>query len=170
LQYAQVLGGKKVSKLSLVYYPDERLEAECEPVTVFDSKLTKLLNQMYELMLDSDGVGLAAPQVGVLKQVAVVDVDDKHGRIDLINPVILEERGEQVGPEGCLSFPDLFGEVKRPEFVKVRAQNRRGKPFVIEARGFLARALVHEIDHLHGVLFTTKVDRYYEDGELEGEE
>jgi peptide deformylase len=157
-----------LAKLSLVYYPDSVLEQECERVTVFDNKLAKLLNGMYDLMLESDGVGLAAPQVGVSKQVAIVDIDDRHGKIELINPVIIEQRGEQLGPEGCLSFPDLFGEVKRADYVKIKAQNRRGKPYVLEATGFLARAIQHEIDHLHGVLFTTKVTRYYKEGELEG--
>ncbi|WP_028398962.1 peptide deformylase [Ectobacillus panaciterrae] len=153
--------------LEIVKHPNEVLETPCDRVLDFDKKLTKLLNDMYETMLTADGVGLAAPQVGVSKQIAVVDADDKHGRIDLINPVILEARGEQIGPEGCLSFPDLFGEVKRADYVKVRAQNRRGKVFVMEARGFLARAIQHEIDHLHGVLFTSKVTRYYEPDELE---
>ncbi|MCG3084716.1 peptide deformylase, partial [Anoxybacillus sp. LAT27] len=77
---------------------------------------------------------------------------DRHGRIELINPIIIAQSGEQIGPEGCLSFPGLFGEVKRFQYVKVRAQNRRGRPFEIEATGFLARALQHEIDHLHGIL------------------
>ncbi|MDQ0245630.1 peptide deformylase [Priestia abyssalis] len=157
-----------MAKLSLVYYPDPVLEQECERVTEFDNKLAKLLNGMYDLMLEADGVGLAAPQVGVAKQVAIVDVGDRNGKIELINPVILEQRGEQVGPEGCLSFPDLFGDVARAQYVKVKAQNRRGKVYVLEAKGFLARAIQHEIDHLHGVLFTSKVTRYYEEGELEG--
>ena len=157
-----------MAKLSLVYYPDPVLEQECERVTEFDNKLAKLLNGMYDLMLEADGVGLAAPQVGVAKQVAIVDVGDRNGKIELINPVILEQRGEQVGPEGCLSFPDLFGDVVRAQYVKVKAQNRRGKVYVLEAKGFLARAIQHEIDHLHGVLFTSKVTRYYEEGELEG--
>ncbi|MFP3124122.1 peptide deformylase [Ectobacillus funiculus] len=153
--------------LQIVTHPNEVLETACDRVLDFDKKLVKLLNDMYETMLEADGVGLAAPQVGVLKQVAIVDVGDKHGRIELINPVILEARGEQVGPEGCLSFPDVFGEVKRADYVKVRAQNRKGKVFLLEAREFLARAILHEIDHLNGVLFTSKVTRYYEPGELE---
>lgn len=161
-------GGAYLAKLKLVYHPNEVLEQECEVVKNFDNKLAKLLNGMYDLMLEADGVGLAAPQVGVLKQVAVVDVDDRHGKIELINPVIIEQRGEQIGPEGCLSFPGLFGDVARADYVKVRAQNRKGKPYFIEAKGFLARAIQHEIDHLHGVLFTEKVTKYYEEDELEG--
>ena len=99
-------------------------------------------------------------------QVAVVDIGDDTGKIELINPVILEQRGEQIGPEGCLSFPGLYGEVERADYIKVRAQNRRGKIFLLEAEDFLARAIQHEIDHLHGVLFTSKVTRYYEADEL----
>lgn len=153
--------------LNVVKYPSRVLETECASVLVYDKKIRKLLNDMYETMLSSDGVGLAAPQVGITQQIAVVDVDDEHGRIDLINPFIIERRGEQIGPEGCLSFPDLYGEVTRAEYIKVRANNRFGKVFVLEAEGFLARAIQHELDHLHGVLFTSKVNRYYEPGELE---
>ncbi|MED5050426.1 peptide deformylase [Anoxybacteroides rupiense] len=157
-----------MAKLNIVTYPAEVLETVCEKVIEFDRKLVKLLNDMYETMLEADGVGLAAPQVGIAQQIAVVDVGDEHGRIELINPVILEQRGEQIGPEGCLSFPGLFGEVKRADYVKVRAQDRRGRAYTLEATGFLARALQHEIDHLKGVLFTSKVIRYYEEEELEG--
>lgn len=153
--------------LEIVKHPNEVLETPCERVINFDKKLVKLLKDMHETMLIADGVGLAAPQVGVSLQVAVVDIDDDNGKIELINPVILEQRGEQVGPEGCLSFPGLFGDVTRAEYIKVRAQNRRGKVFLLEADGFLARAIQHEIDHLHGVLFISKVTRYYEENELE---
>ncbi|MDM5156055.1 peptide deformylase [Bacillus sp. DX1.1] len=153
--------------LAIVNHPNEVLETPCERVINFDKKLVKLLKDMHETMLVADGVGLAAPQVGVSLQVAVVDIGDDTGKIELINPVILEKRGEQVGPEGCLSFPGLYGEVKRAEYIKVRAQNRRGKVFLLEADDFLARAIQHEIDHLHGVLFTSKVTRYYEENELE---
>ncbi|EPR27324.1 Peptide deformylase [Geobacillus sp. WSUCF1] len=157
-----------LSVLSIVTYPDPILEQPCAPVTAFDRRLGRLLDDMYETMLAADGVGLAAPQIGVAKQIAVIDVGDEHGRIELINPVVIEARGEQVDVEGCLSFPGLFGEVPRAKFVKVRAQNRRGRPFTLSATGFLARALQHEIDHLHGVLFTSKVIRYCDLEELEG--
>ncbi|MFS0823662.1 peptide deformylase [Bacillus sp. 1P02SD] len=157
-----------MSLLPIVKYPNEILEVECEKVTTFDRKLSKLIKDMYDTMLEADGVGLAAPQVGVAKQIAIVDIGDESGLIELINPVILEQKGEQVGPEGCLSFPDLFGEVTRYDYIKVRAQNRRGKIYVFEARDFLARAIQHEIDHLHGILFTSKVNRFYEEGEIEG--
>ncbi|WP_404432894.1 peptide deformylase [Sutcliffiella horikoshii] len=155
--------------LDIVKYPAPVLEQNCEKVTLFDKRLVRLLSNMYDTMLEADGVGLAAPQVGIAKRIAIVDIDDKHGKIELINPEIVEEEGEQVGPEGCLSFPDLYGEVKRSDFVKVRAQNRKGKWYELEARGFLARAIQHEIDHLNGVLFTSKVLRYFEPDELEVE-
>ncbi|PFA23972.1 MULTISPECIES: peptide deformylase [Bacillus cereus group] len=156
-----------MSVLEIVKHPNQVLETPCERVMNFDKKLVNLLKDMHETMLVADGVGLAAPQVGVSLQVAVVDIGDDTGKIELINPVILEKRGEQVGPEGCLSFPGLYGEVERAEYIKVRAQNRRGKIFLLEADDFLARAIQHEIDHLHGVLFTSKVTRYYEENELE---
>ncbi|KON89144.1 peptide deformylase [Sporosarcina globispora] len=152
----------------IVTYPAEILEAECEPVKVFDKKLGKLLNDMYDTMLEFDGVGLAAPQIGLARQIAIVDIDDDFGTIEMINPEILETNGEQTGPEGCLSFPGLYGEVTRPEYVKIKAQDRKGKYFTLEAEDFLARAILHEIDHLHGVLFTSKVTRYLNEEELEG--
>ncbi|MFY4773835.1 peptide deformylase [Metabacillus sp. RGM 3146] len=156
-----------MAKLPIVMHPADVLEKPCEKVSAFDKELIKLLKDMHETMLEADGVGLAAPQVGISKRVAVVDIGDEFGRIELINPKIIEKRGEQTGPEGCLSFPGLYGEVKRADYVKVHAYNRRGKPFTIEADEFLARALQHEIDHLDGILFTSKVLRYYENDELE---
>jgi peptide deformylase len=154
--------------LKILEHPNEVLETPCAKVTTFDKNLVKLLNNMYETMIAADGVGLAAPQVGILQQVAVVDVEDENGRIDLINPIVMETKGEQTDIEGCLSFPNLYGDVTRPNYAKVKAQNKRGKYFIIEARGFLARAILHEIDHLNGVLFTSKVSKYYEESELEG--
>lgn len=152
---------------TIVTYPAEILEQECDRVTEFDKKLAKLLNDMYDTMIEFDGVGLAAPQIGIKKQIAIVDIDDDTGTIELINPEILETRGENNGVEGCLSFPGLYGEVSRPYFVRVKAQNRKGKTYEIQAEGYLARAIQHEIDHLHGILFTTKVSRYLEEDELE---
>ncbi|MBT2687980.1 peptide deformylase [Bacillus sp. ISL-47] len=152
----------------IVTYPAEILEAECNPVKDFDKKLGKLLNDMYDTMVEFDGVGLAAPQIGLDKQIAIVDIDDEFGTIEMINPEILETDGEQTGPEGCLSFPGLYGEVKRPDYVKIKAQDRKGKYYTLEAEDFLARAILHEIDHLHGVLFTSKVTKYLNEEELEG--
>jgi peptide deformylase len=154
----------------IIKYPADILEQECEPVTIFDKKLGKLLNDMYDTMIEFDGVGLAAPQIGIMKQIAVVDIDDESGTIEMINPKILETDGEQTGVEGCLSFPGIFGEVTRPFYVKVKAKNRKGKTIIVEAEDYLARAIQHEIDHLHGVLFTAKVSRYVTEEELEVEE
>ncbi|MBK5445848.1 peptide deformylase [Peribacillus butanolivorans] len=153
--------------LPIVLFPEKILQQKCDKITSFDKKLAKLLNNMYETMVEADGVGLAAPQVGVKKQVAVVEIDEGSGVIELINPEVLEVEGEQTAVEGCLSFPSIYGEVSRPYRVKVRAQDRKGSFFEIEAEDFLARALQHEIDHLQGVLFTSKVLRYITEEELE---
>ncbi|QCJ42009.1 peptide deformylase [Bacillus sp. S3] len=154
----------------IVIYPAEILEQTCQPVVKFDRKLAKILDDMYDTMIEYDGVGLAAPQIGLDARIAIVDIDDEHGTIEMINPRILESSGEQTGPEGCLSFPDLFGEVTRPDFVKLEAFDRKGRKYTLEAEGFLARAIQHEIDHLDGVLFTAKVSRYLEEDELKGVE
>lgn len=152
----------------IVMYPADILETKCLKVEVFDKKLIKLLNDMYDTMIEFDGVGLAAPQIGIDQQIALVDIGDESGSIELINPEIIETSGEQTGPEGCLSFPDLYGEVSRPYKVKVQAQDRKGRHYTLEAEDFLARAIQHEIDHLNGILFTSKVSRYLTDEELEG--
>lgn len=154
----------------IVNYPAEILEQPCKPVTKFDRKLGKLLDDMYDTMIQYDGVGLAAPQIGLGERIAIVDIDDEHGTIELINPKLLESSGEQTGPEGCLSFPGLFGEVTRANYIKIEALNRKGKKYTFEAEGFLARAIQHEMDHLDGVLFTSKVIRYLEEEELKGVE
>jgi peptide deformylase len=154
----------------MVFHPAEILEQSCKAVVKFDKKLAKILDDMYDTMIEYDGVGLAAPQIGLDARIAVVDIDDEHGTIEMINPVVLETSGEQTGPEGCLSFPGLFGEVSRPNYVKIEAFNRKGKKFTLEAEDFLARAIQHEIDHLDGILFTTKVIRYLEEDELKGVE
>ncbi|MBI0578441.1 peptide deformylase [Neobacillus cucumis] len=154
----------------IVNYPAEILEQPCKPVTKFDRKLGKLLDDMYDTMIQYDGVGLAAPQIGLDVRIAIVDIDDEHGTIEMINPRLLEAEGEQTGPEGCLSFPGLFGDVTRANYVKIEALNRKGKKYTFEAEGFLARAIQHEMDHLDGVLFTSKVIRYLEEEELKGVE
>jgi peptide deformylase len=156
--------------LKVVNYPAEILEQTCKPVVKFDRKLAKLLENMYDTMIEYDGVGLAAPQIGLAERIAIVDIDDELGTIEMINPVILEISGEQTGPEGCLSFPGLYGEVTRPNFVKIEAFDRKGRKYTLEAEDFLARAIQHEIDHLDGILFTTKVSRYLEEDELKGVE
>ena len=139
---------------------DEILSKKCKEVKVFDHRLHILLDDMYETMNKANGVGLAAPQVGILKRVAVIDIGE--GRIELINPQIIKTKGSQNGAEGCLSFPGLFGEVERPDYVKVKALDRNGKEFVLEGRELLARAICHECDHLDGVVFTEHVTEYIE--------
>ncbi|MBR0365257.1 MAG: peptide deformylase [Clostridia bacterium] len=137
---------------------DEILRKRCKEVKKFDEKLGILLDDMYDTMTKAEGVGLAAPQVGIIKRAVIIDVGE--GRIELINPEILESSGSQNGSEGCLSFPGLFGEVERPSYVKVKAQNRNGEEFVLEGRDLLARAICHECDHLEGHVFTEKVTKY----------
>lgn len=137
---------------------DEILYKKCKAVVKFDEKLHILLDDMYETMQSRDGVGLAAPQVGILKRVVVIDVGD--GKIELINPEIVEESGEQTGSEGCLSVPGVFGEVTRPNVVTVKAQDRDGKWFKITGKELLARAFCHEIEHLDGKLFLDRVIRF----------
>ncbi len=151
-----------MSKLSILTYPNELLQQPCEKVKVFNLELRKLLNEMHTTMIAADGVGLAAPQVGYLKQIAIVENDDEK-IIHLINPVILERSGSQVGLEGCLSFPGLFGDVERPFYVKVRAQDKLGKFFILEADEYLARVILHEIDHLNGILFPSKAVTLYKE-------
>ncbi|MCA1059218.1 peptide deformylase [Rossellomorea aquimaris] len=156
--------------LPIVMHPNPILEKECEKVTDFDKKLKKLLANMYDTMIEADGVGLAAPQVGIDLQVAVVDIGDDSGTIELINPEIVEAKGSQTDLEGCLSFPGLYGEVTRPYSIKVRTQDRKGRMVEFQAEDFMARAIQHEIDHLHGILFTSKVEKYITEEELEGYE
>ena len=137
---------------------DEIIYKKCKAVVKFDEKLHILLDDMYETMQSRDGVGLAAPQVGILKRAVVIDVGD--GKIELINPEIVEESGEQTGSEGCLSVPGVFGEVTRPNVVTVKAQDRDGKWFKITGKELLARAFCHEIEHLDGKLFLDRVIRF----------
>lgn len=130
---------------------DPVLYKVCKEVRKFDARLTELIDDMIETMNDADGVGLAAPQVGVLKRVAVIDVGD--GPIELVNPVILDSAGEQGGMEGCLSFPGESGYVVRPNWVKVEAYDRNGDLYEYEGEGLFARAVFHETDHLDGKVY-----------------
>ncbi len=139
---------------------DEILSKKCKEVVAFDKKLHILLDDMYETMTKYEGVGLAAPQVGILKRAVVINVGD--GKLELINPSILEESGSQKGSEGCLSVPGVFGIVERPMKVTVRAQDRHGRWFKITGEELLARAICHEIEHLDGHLFREKVIEYCE--------
>ncbi|MBE3588958.1 MAG: peptide deformylase [Thermoanaerobacteraceae bacterium] len=135
----------------IVLYGDEVLREKARPVTRITPNILRLLDNMRDTMYDARGVGLAAPQVGVSKRVIVVDTGE--GLIELINPEIVEARGEETDTEGCLSLPDVLGEVPRAVEVRVRGLDRHGRPVEHQASGFLARALQHEIDHLDGILF-----------------
>lgn len=128
------------------------LRKKSRPVEVFDEKLSVLIDDMFETMYEADGVGLAAPQVGILKRICVIDVGT--GPIELVNPVIVKKKGEQITPEGCLSCPGRCGTTKRPNYVQVKAQNRLGEAVTLEGTELLAKAFCHEIDHLDGILFT----------------
>lgn len=148
----------------IVKEPDERLRKVCRPVKEITPHILTLLDDMAETMAFAEGVGLAAPQVGVLRRIVVIDVGE--GLIELINPEILEVSGEQTGPEACLSCGDRRGIVTRPSFVRVRALDRTGALREYTGEGLLARAFCHELDHLDGVLFLDKMSR--EMGEDEG--
>ncbi|WP_342560501.1 peptide deformylase [Psychrobacillus sp. FSL W7-1457] len=155
---------------SIVTHPNEILTQKCKEVHAFDEKLGKLLDDMYDTMIASDGIGLAAPQVGEAIQVAIVDLGEGQEVIEMINPEVVEIGGSEVEVEGCLSFPDIYGEVERPFYVKVEAQDRDGSLYELEAEDYEARAILHEIDHLHGILFTSKIIRYVDMEELENEQ
>lgn len=148
---------------NIVKFGDELLRKKCREVTSFDDRLWVLLDDMYETMKSANGVGLAAPQVGVLKRAVVIDVGE--GKIELINPVITSAKGKQRDKEGCLSAPDVWGYVERPAKVKVTAMNRYGKEIKIEGKDLLARAFCHEIDHLNGIIFTDLADEMIENEE-----
>ena len=137
---------------------DEILYKKCKEVKNFDNKLHILLDDMYDTMKKQEGAGLAAPQVGILKRAVVIDVG--QGRIELINPEIIEESGEQTGSEGCLSVQGVWGEVTRPNVVTVKAQDRNGKWFKMTGEGLLARAMCHETEHLDGKLFLDRVTKF----------
>jgi len=134
---------------------DEILRKKCRPVEEINDRILILLKDMQETMYEADGVGLAAPQVGILKRIAVIDVGD--GPINLINPEIIAVEGSYIDEEGCLSLPGEAGNVERPYKVTVRALNEKGEEFILTGEELLARALCHEIDHLDGVLFIDKV-------------
>ncbi len=140
------------------------LHKVCRPVTSFDSKLHKLLDDMAETMQDANGVGLAAPQVGILRRVVVVDLGDEI--LELVNPSLMETAGEQSGAEGCLSVPGKYGLVKRPSFAKVKAQDRDGEWFEVEGEEIIARCFCHELDHLDGIVYTEVMERFLTEEEL----
>ena len=143
---------------------DPALHKVCKPVESFDEKLHKLLDDMRETLIDSDGVGLAAPQVGILRRVVLVDNGKKI--LELVNPTLVETAGEQIGAEGCLSVPGKYGLVKRPNYAKVRAQDRFGNWFETDGEELTARCFCHELDHLDGILYTQVMDRLLTEEEL----
>jgi peptide deformylase len=152
---------------------DPTLNKKSRQVTEFNPRLHELIDDMRETLLNADGVGLAAPQVGVLRRVVVVldtskeDLTPEEQLIELVNPEIVASSGEQTGPEGCLSVPNLYGIVKRPDMAKVRAQDRNGNTFEVWGSMLTARAFCHEIDHLDGILFTSLAERILTPEELE---
>lgn len=144
------------------------LHKVCKPVTSFDRRLGKLLDDMKETLAEANGVGLAAPQVGILRRVVIVDTGEEI--LELVNPSLVETSGEQKGPEGCLSVPGKYGLVKRPNYAKVRAQDRDGNWFEAEGEELIARCFCHELDHLDGILYTEVMERFLTDEELEAED
>ena len=153
----------------IVKIGDDTLRKICRPQAKFDLRLAILLKDMADTMYKAEGVGLAAPQVGILRRVAVVDVTEDHsGLKELINPEIVETEGTQTGREGCLSVPERQGIVTRPMRVKVRYQDRHGNLMELETEGFEARAVCHELDHLDGVLYVDKMDRELTEEEIQG--
>ena len=151
----------------ILTFGDETLRKTSKPMQKFDLRLWLLLRDMADTMNKAEGVGLAAPQVGILRRVVVIDVGDENGLIELINPEIISQEGEQEGSEGCLSAPGRRGYVKRPNKVTVRAQDRKGKFFEITGEGLLARAFCHELDHLDGILYSDKEEYEIKDDEEE---
>lgn len=149
----------------IVKDPDPVLREKAKPVPKITPNIHKLLNDMADTMYDAEGVGLAAPQIGILKRVIVVDVGDDNGLIEMINPEIVSKEGEQFGPEGCLSIPGLRGDVSRSLKVTVKGLDRDGNEIEITGTDLLARAFQHEIDHLNGILFTDLAQSVYRDDE-----
>jgi len=145
---------------------DPALNKVCHPVTKFDERLWGLLEDMRDTLIESNGVGLAAPQIGIIRRVVLV-INENDEIMEIINPEILEQRGEQEGLEGCLSVPGMSGVVKRPMYVKIKAQDRNGNWYEAEGTGLTARCFCHELAHLDGHLYVELCDRLYSNEELE---
>ena len=144
---------------------DPALHKVCRPVTRFDGRLHDLIDDLKETLTQANGAGLAAPQVGILRRVVIV-VDDQENMLELVNPELIAQEGEQEGFEGCLSVPGRWGIVKRPQKAKVRAQDRNGNFFEVEGEDIVARCFCHELEHLDGHLYTEHIDRFLTDEEL----
>ena len=147
----KILSDSDLEVFEIKKFPDPVLKKISKPVEVFDDELEYFVNELFRTMRVHDGVGLAAPQVGISKQVAVVEYEEKS--YVLINPKILEQKGSQEGEEGCLSFPGIYANVTRPEWVKIETYDTKGEKHIIEGEGYVARAFLHEMDHLSGKLF-----------------
>ena len=152
---------------NIVLQGDECLSKGCRPVTEFNPRLHQLLDDMRETLIEANGAGLAAPQVGVLRRVCLVLDEENDDFVELINPEIIDQQGEQTGLEGCLSIPGKYAIVTRPNRVRVRAQDRNGKTFEMEREGLTARAFCHETEHLDGHLFVEHTDHILTDEELQ---
>lgn len=137
---------------------DPILEKKCKPIKELNDKIKTLIGDMFDTMYEADGVGLAGPQVGVLKRICVIDTREEGEKVCLINPEVLETSGEQEGDEGCLSVPGRCGMVRRPMKVKLKALNENFEEIEIEGEGLFARAMLHELDHLEGILYVSKVE------------
>ena len=145
--------------LKIYTYPAQILTQKSKPVEVFDKKMQTFFDNMIETMYTDDGVGLAAPQVGISKQILIASPQNKPGTETVIcNPIIEEARGSQIGPEGCLSFPGIFAEIPRAQWIRLRYQTRTGKTVVAEIEDFFARIIQHEMDHLNGILLIDRVN------------
>lgn len=151
---------------NIVTVGDRVLSKKCRPVTNFDDRLSVLIDDMIDTLEEANGVGLAAPQVGILRRVVIVDAGEE-GILELVNPEIIEQSGEQTGLEGCLSVPGEYGIVTRPNVVKVRAQDRFGEWYEVEGEELIARCFCHELAHLDGQLYTEVAERMLTPEELE---
>ena len=147
---------------------DPALHKVCKPVEKFDAKLHKLLDDMAETLEEANGVGLAAPQIGILRRIVIVDTGEEI--LELVNPTMVETSGEQEGAEGCLSVPGKYGIVKRPYYATVRAQDRFGEWFEVQGEELIARCFCHELDHLDGIVYTEVMERFLTEEELAGDD
>jgi peptide deformylase len=151
---------------TVIKYPDPVLMKKGEPVTEFTPELAQFVEEMFDSMYAAQGIGLAAPQISISKQITIIDISFKErpeDKLVLINPEVIDRRGKQFEDEGCLSLPEIYEKVQRDAWVKVRAQNVKGEFFEVEGEELLARALLHEIDHLHGILFIDRLSRLKRD-------
>lgn len=152
---------------NIVTEGDSILTKKCHYVTKFDQRLATLIDDMKETLAKANGVGLAAPQVGVLRRVVVISIPEQEVDLELVNPEIIEQSGQQDGIEGCLSCPNQWGMVKRPLKVTAKALDRNGKEFTVTGEGLLARCICHELDHLEGIIFKTRAERMVDPSELD---